>query len=186
MFVYDEEARTFWFNSATLESSSEFELIGIILGAAIYNGVILDIHFPPVVYKKLLNYKPTLQDLLLINPVGDHLSCNQHHSSSGDSHSLRVFSSFLSSRATLKRHTAARSSLSARFGAPPSWWTSNRTDGILRSPTTTEKVDAPFTVLSGTQYGIAEYVDLMVQYLLTDSIAQQYKVRLFSAISRIF
>ena len=38
MFVYDEDSRLYWFNRSSLENEREFELIGIILGAAIYNG----------------------------------------------------------------------------------------------------------------------------------------------------
>lgn len=48
MFVYNEETRTFWFNPASLDSGIEFQLVGIVLGLAIYNGVILDVHFPLV------------------------------------------------------------------------------------------------------------------------------------------
>eukprot|EP00964_Phaeocystis_antarctica_P143525 scaffold109089_cov34-Phaeocystis_antarctica.AAC.1 len=47
--------RTFWFNQDSLESDREFELIGILLGVAIYNGVILDVRFPHVVYKKVMH-----------------------------------------------------------------------------------------------------------------------------------
>lgn len=54
MFTYNEETRTFWFNPVSLDTQDEFELVGVILGLAIYNGVILDVHFPLVVYKKLL------------------------------------------------------------------------------------------------------------------------------------
>jgi len=63
MFVYDEDSRLFWFNRASLENEREFELIGIILGAAIYNGVILDARFPHVVYKKLMGQPVGLDDL---------------------------------------------------------------------------------------------------------------------------
>lgn len=38
MFVYDDENRQYWFNRSSLENEREFELIGVILGAAIYNG----------------------------------------------------------------------------------------------------------------------------------------------------
>ena len=48
MFEYHEEMRDFWFSPASLESSVEFQLVGIVLGLAIYNGVILDVHFPLV------------------------------------------------------------------------------------------------------------------------------------------
>lgn len=37
MFKYDEESRTLWFNSDSLEAKSEFKLVGILLGIAIYN-----------------------------------------------------------------------------------------------------------------------------------------------------
>ena len=52
MFVHDDELRQFWFSRQSLETEREFELIGILLGVAIYNGVILDLRFPHVVYKK--------------------------------------------------------------------------------------------------------------------------------------
>ena len=48
MFEYHEETRCFWFSPTSLESSVEFQLVGIVLGLAIYNGVILDVHFPLV------------------------------------------------------------------------------------------------------------------------------------------
>jgi len=40
MFTYNEDTRTFWFNSVSTDYD-EFKLIGIILGLAIYNGIIL-------------------------------------------------------------------------------------------------------------------------------------------------
>lgn len=55
MFLYNEETRVFWFNTHSFEPNIKFELIGSILGLAIYNSVILDIHFPLIIYKKLLN-----------------------------------------------------------------------------------------------------------------------------------
>ena len=38
------------------------------MGLAIYNGVILDIHFPFVVYKKMMKIKPSMEDLKSFNP----------------------------------------------------------------------------------------------------------------------
>jgi len=63
MFVHDDELRQFWFNRSSLENEREFELIGILLGVAIYNGVILDLRFPHVVYKKLMGQEVGLPDL---------------------------------------------------------------------------------------------------------------------------
>ena len=68
MFTYDESSRLFWFNRASLENEREFELIGILLGAAIYNGVILDARFPHVVYKKLMGEPVGLNDLRVAFP----------------------------------------------------------------------------------------------------------------------
>ncbi|KAK9794902.1 hypothetical protein WJX73_001812 [Symbiochloris irregularis] len=63
MFKYNQQTRTFWFNSTTLEDMREFALVGMVLGLAIYNGVILDVHFPLLVYKKLLGRPVGLQDM---------------------------------------------------------------------------------------------------------------------------
>lgn len=98
MFSYDEETRRVWFNPSSLETEKQYQLIGMvrmhtkhahaqvtshirthespdnvivgqILGLAIYNGVILDLHLPVVVYKKLLGHTPTFADLKELRPV---------------------------------------------------------------------------------------------------------------------
>ena len=63
MFVYNEKSRLFWFNLNNLEGNIQYEFIGMILGLALFNGVILDIKFPKVIYKKLLGFEPCLDDL---------------------------------------------------------------------------------------------------------------------------
>ncbi|OWZ05716.1 HECT E3 ubiquitin ligase [Phytophthora megakarya] len=68
MFTYDDDTRTLWFNSDSLEATMEFELIGTLLGLAIYNAVILDVSFPHTVYKKLMGCKLVLEDLQLALP----------------------------------------------------------------------------------------------------------------------
>ena len=62
MFSLSQTTRTFWFNPSCIDWV-ELELIGKILGLAIYNGIILDLQFPSVVYKKLLGLKPNFADL---------------------------------------------------------------------------------------------------------------------------
>lgn len=69
MFVYDEATRTFWFNEASFESRREFELIGMLLGVALYNSIIVDARFPHVVYKKLRGTPCTFDDLRRAFPV---------------------------------------------------------------------------------------------------------------------
>lgn len=63
MFVYDQSTRQYWFNPASLESETEFALVGALLGLAIYNGVLLDVRFPLALYSKLLGNTPTFKDL---------------------------------------------------------------------------------------------------------------------------
>lgn len=62
MFTYDAETGNYWFNKDTTTTNIEFELIGTMMGLAIYNSVILDIHFPSVIYKKLVDQPPTFAD----------------------------------------------------------------------------------------------------------------------------
>lgn len=69
MFTYDESSKLFWFNTSSFETEGQFTLIGIVLGLAIYNNCILDVHFPMVVYRKLLGKKGTLRDLEDSHPV---------------------------------------------------------------------------------------------------------------------
>lgn len=52
-----------WFNPTSFESDAQFTLIGIVIGLAIYNNVILDVRFPMVVYRKLLGRKGGFPDL---------------------------------------------------------------------------------------------------------------------------
>ena len=52
MFDHVTESNVHWFTTQGMEA--EYNLIGVLMGLAVYNGEILDIHFPPCVYKKLL------------------------------------------------------------------------------------------------------------------------------------
>ena len=68
LFVYHEESRTYWFNGQSLESEADFMLIGLVFGLAIYNSVILDVHFPLCLYKKLLGQDVGIKDLEQMQP----------------------------------------------------------------------------------------------------------------------
>lgn len=69
MFTYDSETHQFWFNSMSFENDGQFSLIGIVLGLAIYNSTIVDVRFPPVVYRKLVGKLGTFPDLADVKPV---------------------------------------------------------------------------------------------------------------------
>lgn len=55
MFTYNEKSRTYWFSKTCVDNDSEFNLVGVLMGLAVYNSIILDIRFPPCCYKKLLS-----------------------------------------------------------------------------------------------------------------------------------
>ncbi|XP_068599339.1 ubiquitin-protein ligase E3A [Brachionichthys hirsutus] len=69
MFTYDDETKLFWFNSSSLENEAQYTLVGLVLGLAIYNNCILDVHFPMVVYRKLLGKEGTYLDLSDSHPA---------------------------------------------------------------------------------------------------------------------
>lgn len=67
MFHHNPQNQTYYFNSSSFDFP-EFELIGKILGLAIYNSIILDIHFPFVVWKKVMGVDPSFEDLKTVDP----------------------------------------------------------------------------------------------------------------------
>jgi len=58
LFVTAPNGRVSWFNTGNVWSSHEYKLIGTLLGLAVYNDVLLDVHFPEVFFKKLI---PTME-----------------------------------------------------------------------------------------------------------------------------
>ncbi|CAF3132441.1 unnamed protein product [Rotaria socialis] len=70
MFMTNEETRCLWFNpSAAEDLDREYTLIGMLFGLAIYNSIILDIQFPPILYRKLLGKFGTFEDLATSHPT---------------------------------------------------------------------------------------------------------------------
>ena len=56
LFAYDAESRHFWFDASAptdRETLTRYRLIGATLGLAVYNGVNLDVHLPPLTYRRL-------------------------------------------------------------------------------------------------------------------------------------
>jgi hypothetical protein len=52
-----------WFNSDCTWNDEGYYLVGILVGLAVYNCVLLDVHFPQAVYRKLLGHSLGLEDL---------------------------------------------------------------------------------------------------------------------------
>ena len=69
MFEFNKENHTCWFNPSSFENENQFTLIGLLFGIAIYNNCILDVHFPHVLYRKLLGDKGRYNDLETSHPV---------------------------------------------------------------------------------------------------------------------
>ncbi|KJE95518.1 ubiquitin ligase E3A isoform 1 [Capsaspora owczarzaki ATCC 30864] len=73
MFEYEEETRNMWFRKAIDDTlQGEYVLVGLLIGLAIYNRVMLDLHFPLVIYKKLLGKPVTFADLQVAQPALAH------------------------------------------------------------------------------------------------------------------
>ncbi|ORE10196.1 hypothetical protein BCV72DRAFT_302155 [Rhizopus microsporus var. microsporus] len=69
MFTYDEDSNLCWFNPTSFENEDQFFLVGVVLGLAIYNSTILDVHLPTACYKKLLSMPVGLADLGEFRPA---------------------------------------------------------------------------------------------------------------------
>lgn len=69
MLVYQPESHTYWFNACSLEGEEQFMLLGLVLGLAIYNRVLLDFPLPLALYKKLLGQSVGLRDLEDMQPM---------------------------------------------------------------------------------------------------------------------
>ncbi|KAL8601284.1 putative E3 ubiquitin-protein ligase HTD2 [Nucella lapillus] len=55
MFTYDKRAGVHWFSLTPCENYQEFNLVGVLMGLAVYNSINLDVRFPTVCYRKLLS-----------------------------------------------------------------------------------------------------------------------------------
>lgn len=54
MFKLDEETRMYWFRASNIDMSMEFELVGTMIGLAIYNSHLLEFSFPMLTYRSVL------------------------------------------------------------------------------------------------------------------------------------
>ncbi|GAD94733.1 HECT domain protein [Paecilomyces variotii No. 5] len=57
MFTMDSRTRISWFQPCSLEPLYKFELLGLLMSLAVYNGVTLPVNFPIALYRKLLGLK---------------------------------------------------------------------------------------------------------------------------------
>ncbi|KAJ2305530.1 hypothetical protein IWW52_004818, partial [Coemansia sp. RSA 2704] len=75
IFRANENSHFYWFRpllQAHKDTLEEIRLTGQLIGLAVYNAVILDIHLPPAMYKKLLDVPVTREDLREVDPELHH------------------------------------------------------------------------------------------------------------------
>ncbi|XP_067413265.1 probable E3 ubiquitin-protein ligase HERC6 [Emydura macquarii macquarii] len=69
MFMYCDPASPMWFPTSSSVEKKKYFLFGILCGLSLFNRVIAFIPFPLAIFKKLLDKKPSLEDLKELNPV---------------------------------------------------------------------------------------------------------------------
>ncbi|KAJ2490772.1 hypothetical protein IWW37_002875 [Coemansia sp. RSA 2050] len=75
IFKANDESQYHWFlpqANPTPDALEEMRLTGQLIGLAVYNAVILDIHLPPALYKKLLGIQVDRNDLREVDPALYH------------------------------------------------------------------------------------------------------------------
>ncbi|XP_044059535.1 probable E3 ubiquitin-protein ligase HERC6 isoform X2 [Siniperca chuatsi] len=76
MFMYNERETLAWFPPRPKVEEKTYFLFGVLCGLALYNHNIIHLPFPLVLFKKLLNFKPSLDDMRDFEPVvGESWRC---------------------------------------------------------------------------------------------------------------
>jgi len=158
LFVYDEESQYCYFNSFCFESSEQFFLVGMLLGLAIYNSTILDVAFPPFVFKKMLASAPPTTDKLTSTPK------ISHQYSLEDLAELRP-SLARGLRQLLEFEGDVQETFCRDFMIEM-----ERYGGVVQIPLCSGGSKRPVTNANRR-----EFVDMYVHYLLDQSVARQYE-----------
>ncbi|KAG7459028.1 hypothetical protein MATL_G00226850 [Megalops atlanticus] len=69
MFIYNESETLVWFPSKPELQVKRYYLFGVLCGMAMHNNNIVHLPFPLVLFKKMLEVKPSLEDLKEFSPV---------------------------------------------------------------------------------------------------------------------
>ncbi|KAK6369355.1 putative E3 ubiquitin-protein ligase [Exophiala oligosperma] len=158
LFVYDDDSHFCYFNPYCFESSEQFFLVGVLLGLAIYNSTILDIAFPPFVFKKMLASAPM---------TGDKLTSTTRV---GHSYTLEDLAEF---RPALAR--GLRQLLEFEGDVEETFYRDfvvemERYGEVIRVPLCPGGEKRPVT-----NSNRREFVDLYIHYLLDTSVTRQYE-----------
>ncbi|XP_073698567.1 probable E3 ubiquitin-protein ligase HERC4 [Garra rufa] len=80
MFMYNDNQTMSWFPTKLRVEKEKYFLFGILCGLAFNNNSVVNLHFPLALFKKLLNVKPSLEDLIELDPGLGTLRCIQDYS----------------------------------------------------------------------------------------------------------
>ncbi|XP_015258098.1 PREDICTED: probable E3 ubiquitin-protein ligase HERC3 [Cyprinodon variegatus] len=70
MFMLNDSGTLAWFSSRVAKRDrAKFHLFGILCGLALYNGSLIKLPVPLVLFKKLLDQEPSLEDMMEFSPV---------------------------------------------------------------------------------------------------------------------
>jgi len=158
LFVYDEDSQFCYFNPYCFESSEQFFLVGVLLGLAIYNSTILDVAFPPFVFKKMLASAPSSNVPATSTPRLVH------------GYTLEDLAEFRPSlarglRQLLEFEGDVQETFCRNFVAEV-----DRYGDILEVPLCSNGENKAVT-----NSNRREFVDLYIQYLLDSSVTRQYE-----------
>jgi hypothetical protein len=71
MFTVDAQNGMTWFQPASLEPLWKFEMIGVLLSLAVYNGLTLPVTFPVALYDYLLSEEHNSEDMIAVDFIAD-------------------------------------------------------------------------------------------------------------------
>lgn len=69
MFKNYDDSRLIWFSDSSFECERMFQLVGTLVGLALYNFQIINLPFPLALYKKILNERLKFSDLCELSPT---------------------------------------------------------------------------------------------------------------------
>ncbi|XP_058403468.1 E3 ISG15--protein ligase HERC5-like isoform X2 [Diceros bicornis minor] len=69
MFIYPEEGSSMWFPVSPKFEKKSYFLFGMLCGLSLYNFNVANLPFPLALFKKLLDQKPSLEDLRELSPL---------------------------------------------------------------------------------------------------------------------
>ncbi|KAM9385950.1 putative E3 ubiquitin-protein ligase HERC3 isoform 4-T4 [Pholidichthys leucotaenia] len=69
MFIFNDSETLAWFSSRVQPEDQRFFFFGLLCGLALHNHCIIHLPFPLVLFKKLLNVRPSLEDLKEFSPT---------------------------------------------------------------------------------------------------------------------